>query len=271
METLSPQARSIAASSSDIRTPSPVLLALYQMSVRLRLGWNFRSLRIANAERFPTDAQPLIVFMNHPSWWDPAPSMLLHHEFRPTGRLFAPVDEAALARAGYLRRLGFFPIRTGSVSGARKFLKDARHLLGIPGAVLWVTPEGEFTDPRERPLRLRRGLAKLISTLDEVTILPMALEYPFWDGTRPEILTSFGEPIRIRDGQAKTTAEWQRILAQSLTDTQDELAELVVARQANRFRVLFFGPLGVRGLVRLLRDMKPLFAKRLPGKTKGQP
>ncbi|MBT9330945.1 lysophospholipid acyltransferase family protein [Paracidobacterium acidisoli] len=278
--------RPIPAQHAEVPPPSPFLLALYYVAVRFRLGWNFRSLRIANPDRFPADNQPVIVFMNHPSWWDPAVGLLIHHRFHPGGSFYAPIDETALARVPYLRRLGFFPIRTGSISGTRRFFIDARSVLSRPGAILWVTPEGEFTDPRERPIRLRRGLAKLLSTLrlqnsepletgrqsiGPLTLLPMALEYPFWDGIRPDILASFGEPIHIEDGKAIHIDEWHQILTQALTSAQNDLAEMVVNRQAGRFHVLFFGPPGPGAFLRLLRGLLPLFRRTSLPKTKGQP
>ena len=245
-----------------VRRPSPFLLALYYIAVRIRVGWNFQSLRIANSERFPAGPGPLIVFGNHPSWWDPVPALLAHHAYRPESIFWAPSDTEVMKQNGYLRYLGFFPVKTGTIAGTKQFLQSASDLLTRQDTVLWVTPAGELHDPRERPVRFRRGLAALVSGLENVTVVPMALEYPFWDTQRPEMLVSWGEPIHIADGRSKSTGEWHQLFQEALATAQDELAELSIAREANRFRVLFYGHAGLRNLLRLIRSLGPLFRRR---------
>lgn len=256
--------RSSPATSFSIKPPSPLLLALYHLGIRVRMSWHFRSLRIANLERFPApDAtRPLIVFLNHVSWWDPVPSMILHHRMRPYSDAYSPTDAMGLRAVPYLRYLGFFPVDAGTIHGAKQFLHGCQEILARPNAVLWITPEGKFTDPRLRPLELKRGLATLLTYLDAVTLVPLAIEYPFWDGLRPDILASWGEPIQIDNGTEKTVSEWHEILTASLTQTQDELANLVIQREADKFRTLHFGHMGPRNALRLLRSLKPLFQRQ---------
>ena len=64
-----------------------------------------------------------------------------------------------------------------------------------PDAALGITPEGRFSDPRERPVRLEPGLAHLARRLDRGVFLPLALEYPFWQERTPEALACFGAPV----------------------------------------------------------------------------
>ena len=59
-----------------------------------------------------------------------------------------------------------------------------------PNAVLWVTAEGEFRDPRRRPLRLRSGVAHLLRRLGAGRVIPLAVEYPFWQERTPETLVA---------------------------------------------------------------------------------
>ena len=46
--------------------------------------------------------------------------------------------------------------------------------------------------PATRPVRLRPGLAHLARRVPGATIVPLALEYPFWDERTPEALCRFG-------------------------------------------------------------------------------
>jgi hypothetical protein len=69
----------------------------------------------------------------------------------------------------------------------------------FPDSVLWVTPEGRFTDVRTRPAIFRPGLASLVARLDTFTLVPLAFEYTFWDERLPEILVSCGQPIAVAD------------------------------------------------------------------------
>jgi 1-acyl-sn-glycerol-3-phosphate acyltransferase len=254
-----------AQNSSEIKPPSPFALAFFHFYVRFKLGWTFRSLRVAHMDRFPTppDKHPIIVFLNHASWWDPIPCTVLNHRMRPHTTLYAPVDRIAMVQSNVslIRRVGYFPIDTGTVRGTKAFLNDCKKVLDLPNAILWVTPQGEFTDPRSRPIHLRRGLATLIARLGPVTVVPLALEYSFWEHSRPFVLGSWGEPIHIEDGASKSIREWHQLLTQSLTATQDELADLVIRREGNAFRTICFGRLGPRNALNLIRDLKPLFQR----------
>ena len=66
--------------------------------------------------------------------------------------------------------------------------------------MLWITAEGSFTDARTRPVRLRPGLAHLARRVPGATIVPLALEYPFWDERTPEALCRFGTPMESGGG-----------------------------------------------------------------------
>ena len=91
-----------------------------------------------------------------------------------------------------MRRLGFFGVRRDSYSGAATFLRVGSRLLARDDTLFCLTPEGRFTDPRRRPVRLQPGLANLIARVPRVTVLPMAIEYPFWTERTPEALVAFG-------------------------------------------------------------------------------
>jgi 1-acyl-sn-glycerol-3-phosphate acyltransferase len=189
------------------------------------VGRHFHAVRVLRRGLTIEDSKrPLVVYLNHAAWWDPLACLLLSRAFFPSRTAFAPIDAPMLERYGIFRRLGFFGIEPGTLRGARTFLHTAQAILGAPQHALWLTPQGRFSDVRERPLRLASGLGALAKSQPEAMFVPLAIEYPFWTEPRPEMLASFGEPIIPSTFGRGTAREWTRIFAESLTATQDELA-----------------------------------------------
>jgi len=255
-----------ADSASRVRHPKRLSLALAMIAHRLSLLLLFRSLRVLHDERLAEVCEdaPLIVIANHPSWWDPVPLLHLQMLSLPRRVAYFPTESNALQQAKHLTKLGSFPLSSGSVSGTRRFMQDCKYIFSSPDAVLWVTPEGLFSDPRKRPLELRRGLASLISRSNKVTVIPLAIEYTLWESKELEVLTSWGEPIRIEDGTQRTTNEWHAVLTTSLTRTMDELAEISIKREHWKFRVVVYGRLGWHNLRKLVADIRMLYRHRRP-------
>jgi hypothetical protein len=121
--------------------------------------------------------------------------------------------------------------------------------------MLWITAEGGFTDARSRPVRLRPGLAHLVRRVPDAVIVPLALEYPFWDERTPEALCRFGTPMESGSG---TVEEWNGRLEAALTDTMDRLAADGMTRDPARFEPLLSGEAGVGGVYDLWRRAKAL-------------
>ena len=254
------KAEAAARGARRIRRPSRWYVASVLIQARLFFGAHFQSLRLANEERLPADVSgPLIIYMNHPSWWDVLPMFLLQVMLLPRRVLYAPSEAVALSYGRMLPQLGFFPVEKGTLRGTRQFLKDCGTVLAQPDSVLCITPEGQFRDNRIRPIELERGLAALLSrTSGAITVVPLAIEYVFWESKRPELLTSWGEPIRVEDAGSRSIDEWQTVLTESLTSAMDELAELSQRRDAWRFRSLVQGRMGRRNMKGLVGDLKAL-------------
>jgi 1-acyl-sn-glycerol-3-phosphate acyltransferase len=230
---------------SGLVSPSRRMLALFATYLHWYIGRHFHAMRLANGNRLPSATGPLIVYANHASWWDPLSCIVLSRHLLPRASHYGPMDAAALKHYAIFRKLGLFPVETGTPRGAAQFLRAAREILSTPNAVLWVTPEGRFTDVRTRPPVFRPGLAALVARTGACTVVPLALEYTFWDERLPEILISCGEPIRISDGQAHTAAEWSSQLAAALVATQDELAALSKLRDPALFSIVLSGRVGI--------------------------
>jgi 1-acyl-sn-glycerol-3-phosphate acyltransferase len=186
---------------------------------------------------------PLIVYANHSSWWDPMVQVLLGAELLPTRRHYAPMDAAALERYSIFKHLGVFGVEMKTARGAAQFLRTGLAALQS-GGVLWITPQGRFADVRERPLGFKPGLAALAGRVKGgCTVLPLAVEYTFWDERLPETLLHFGEAVQV-DG---SVAGLEGRLEWALLAAMDELRALALARDPAPFRVLRAGRTGVGG------------------------
>ena len=228
---------------------SPRMLGLFRLYAERYLARHFHAVRLSRAGRpdlAAAQGRPVIVYLNHPSWWDPLVGLALAVRFFPDRRQLAPIESAALERYRFFERLGFFGVEPGTARGARRFLAVAETLLASPDTALWLTAGGRFADPRERPVRLQAGLGHLASRLSGAVVFPLALEYPFWNERFPEALARFGEPV-LTDG-TRRPAEWTALLEAGLGATQDALAAEALSRDPDRFEDLIGGAAGVGGV-----------------------
>lgn len=201
---------------------------------------------------------PLIIYSNHPSWWDPALYILLCNRLFPNRAGYGPMDAAALGKYGVLERMGVFGVEQDTPRGAARFLDVCQRVLTTPTSILWITAEGGFTDPRLRPIKLRPGLAHLARRNPGATILPLAIEYTFWNESRPEALAHFGQPIST--DRTRTTAEWTADLEAALTRTMDALTAASAQRDPALFRAIVRGGAGVGGIYDLWRRFRAITA-----------
>jgi 1-acyl-sn-glycerol-3-phosphate acyltransferase len=225
------------------------MMKLFAAYSRGRVRRNFHGLRILKSGLPPGDpSRPLVIFLNHASWWDPLVCLLLSREFFPDHHSFAPIDSAALERYRFFKRLGFFGIEPQTQRGARTFLRTSHALLTSPRNALWLTPQGRFMDVRKRPLRLQAGIGALAAREPATIFLPLAIEYAFWTEPRPEILVAFGDPFLPGDEPALSAAEWTLTFTEALESVQDELATGSCRRDLSEWVTLNRGEPGVSGV-----------------------
>lgn len=235
---------------------SEFLIRWFLWYARRYLAKNFHSVRLSRTGPAPQiENGPLIVVLNHPSWWDPLMGMLLTLQW-PTRRHFVPIEDKALQKYRFFERLGFFGINPDTLSGARDFLRTSLEILDEEETALWITAQGKFTDVRQRPPQLQRGVGHLLSHLKHGTVVPLALEYPFWDERTPEALARFGAPIPISSDQKRSVDEWMHLLEQALAEAQDVLAEEAASRETLLFQDLIKGKAGVGGVFDCWRRLK---------------
>ena len=204
--------------------------------------------------------RPLLAYMNHPSWWDPMIAAVLAASYFPDYSHYTPIDAAALEKYRFFKKLGFFGMTPGSFESQRRLLDVTAQVLAREHSVLWITPQARFSDVRQRPLQLGRGLPHLVRSAPNCVVLPIALEYSFWEESKPEVLVQFGEPYEAGDLLMRSSV--QQALELSLERTLDELREAAVARDESAFRVILSGKSGVGGVYDLWRRGKAILMGR---------
>jgi 1-acyl-sn-glycerol-3-phosphate acyltransferase len=230
-----------ARSGDELRTPSRRAIGLFSIYLRWYIRRHFHSLRVANAGRIPPQAEPLILFANHASWWDPLTAMILGQTLLPEREHYAPMETTSLERYGIFKPMGFFPVDGTAARGASQLLRAGHEVLSRPGSVLWITPESEFNDVRKRPVIFQPGLGALMSRSGRLTCVPIAIEYTFWNERLPEILVNVGEPLEIADGAMEDARTWTNLLSYATSATLDELTMLSTERDPEAFETILSG------------------------------
>jgi 1-acyl-sn-glycerol-3-phosphate acyltransferase len=238
-----------------VRPPSPPLLAAFTRIARRRLRKRFRAVRMLQTERLVEAGRgPLIVYLNHPSWWDPLLCLTLARTLLPKRTHYAPISAASLIRYPFFGKLGMFPVDQESARGVAQFLRGSKAVLA-GGDVLWITAQGRFSDVRQRPVGLKQGLGALLARHEgamPLTVLPLAVEYTFWNGVKPEALAAAGKPLSVCvDDADRTVREWTVLLDERLQSVQDELAAAAMERDPVAFETLLDADAG--GIVQRMR------------------
>jgi 1-acyl-sn-glycerol-3-phosphate acyltransferase len=201
---------------------------------------------------------PLVIYGNHPAWWDPLIAHYLNRVLFSPRQFHAPIDATALEKYRVFAKLGFYGVNLSSHSGAAAFLKQSVAILNAPATALWITPEGRFCDCRDHTAALMPGLPHLCTKLTTGVVLPMALEYVFWEERLPECLVRFGEPLVVADRIGDSKQSWGEALNQGLRTAQSSLAEDSIRRDPSKFQPTLQGRGGAGGTYDLARRMKSL-------------
>jgi 1-acyl-sn-glycerol-3-phosphate acyltransferase len=188
-----------------------------------------------------------VIYLNHPSWWDPLVGLTIARQLLVDRRHYAVIDAVAFERYAFFRKLGFYGVEQGTRSGARTFLETSMRVLDVDRSTLWMTPEGRFCDPREPLPELAPGLGHLARRMKRGQIVPLALEYPFWEERLPEALALFGEPIPAVELAGRPRALVAERLSAALEEARERLTKESLRRDPERFETLVGGDEGVGG------------------------
>jgi 1-acyl-sn-glycerol-3-phosphate acyltransferase len=231
--------------------------------VRRYLRRHFHAVRLLRGEdggpgRPAVAGEPVLIYTNHPGWWDPLVFMFVGTAVDPARMNYGPIDAAALGKYRFLERIGFIGIDPHSWRGAARYLRMAKAALGRSDVFFWTTAQGAFADPRARPVQIRPGVGHAVAAASRGLVVPLAVEYPFWSERCPEALAAFGPAMSIANAPGRTAEEWTSELAVALTATQDRLATAAIARDPGRFSTLLSGQVGVGIAYDSFRRLKAL-------------
>lgn len=222
---------------------------------------HFHAVRLSKTSSLvPSDGQSILFVLNHPSWWDVIIGTVLSRDF-PGYRHYAPIDAEMLKKYRFFARIGMFGIEP-TARGAAIFLRTARAIFAEPGGAIWVTAQGRFSDPRERPIELRPGVGAVACRMESGLVVPVAVEYPFWSERTPEALLRIGEPLSVQDGPRGDSRAWTERIERALTSTMDVLAREAIGREASAFTTISSGKVGVGGPYDWWRRMKGIVSGR---------
>lgn len=232
---------------------------------------HFHALRLYNREVPPElPESPPLFYLNHPGWWDPLIALELINQYFPEYTHFTPMDASQLESFGFFRKLGVFPVKTGTLTGAKQFLRSSEDVLEREGSALWVTPQGQFADPRKRPIQFQPGLGTLVGRRNTGTVVPVAITYSFWTNRYPEVLIGFGDPVRIGDHPSRSPSDWTAVLEERLTSILDDLLEADRERDRYQFSTIMEGSSGIGGIYSVWMDVRArLFGSSESGENPG--
>lgn len=177
---------------------------------------------------------PVLILVNHASWWDPLTGLLLAQTYLPARSSAAPMDARELAKFSFFKRLGIFGIDPDDPASLGAMAEYVRGLFAREERpTLWITPQGAFADVRAA-IEIRPGAAAIAASTAGIRAVCVAIEYQFWNEQKPEAF------IRIEPcaGEPGSTTRWQRAITDAMERNQQQLARLVIARDPGAFDVL---------------------------------
>ena len=217
----------------------------FRRYVRKYVRKHFHAVRLSHTSHpIPDEGTPLLLVLNHPSWWDPMIGVVLADLF-PTYTHYAAIDAEMLKKYKAFNKLGFFGVDQTSLRGAAEFLRTGAEILSADNRSVWVTAQGHFADVRTRPLNLRSGVGHLAARLTRGWVVPIAVEYTFWTESKPEALVRFGSPLPFVGEGGKS---WTARIEAALTAALDTLNAETATRDPTRFTELLGGSAGVGGV-----------------------
>jgi 1-acyl-sn-glycerol-3-phosphate acyltransferase len=223
-------------------TPSAGFARVFGWYARRLLSRRFEAVRLAEGSRAAAASLaghdgPLLVVLNHASWWDPIVALVAGGALLPGRPAIAPMDRAQLERFEFFRKLGLFGIDPDDPRSLPALVGVARdHFARHPRGVLALTPQGRFTDARE-PILLRPGAAAVCATLrgSNLRAVCLSIEYAFWQSQRPEVFIRLDA---VNPPPTPSTPGWHRALESAMARSAAELARLVIARDPAAFEPL---------------------------------
>ena len=225
---------------------SEISVKFFSLIFKRSLKSDFHAVRLSSAAPPPAADTPyLVIYCNHPSWWDAVVCVFIAHTLFPKRHFRAPIDAAMLQRYGFMAKIGLFGVEKHSRKGAADFLATCSEIIHDERNVLMITAQGRFADCRERPLALEGGVAHLAALDERITFMPLAIEYCLWQERQAEVLLRFGQPLSARELNAQPAAKRRDMLENALEQAMSALAHDAIARDETAFTTILSGRRGI--------------------------
>jgi 1-acyl-sn-glycerol-3-phosphate acyltransferase len=186
---------------------------------------------------------PTLLVANHTNWWDGILAFLLSRALGLTFHIL--MDATELARYRAFRWIGVLPVRRDCPRGAYDDLRSADGCL-VPGAGLWIFPQGRRRPQGERLSGFTRGAACLaLAHGTPVRVAPVAFRYVFVGEQLPEAFALIGQPRLVPPDPATDRRRLTTMLESDVGATLDALDRLLAEESHGSFRTLVAGKLSV--------------------------
>lgn len=209
------------------------IFAVYNRNLLRR---RFASFKVSGLENLSdgSAANPLLIYANHPSWWDG----LLAFEISRRARLdsFVMMEEAQLRRFFLFRRVGAFsvsPTRRGAVESINY---AAELLRANPQRAVWIFPQGEIVPNDARPVRFFNGAARIVERAKKCSTVPIGLRLDFGEKFKPEIFVKIGAPRLIEAAENFDSKSLTAEFAETMTEILDELKADAANKRLGNYR-----------------------------------
>ena len=220
--------------------PGRLLPRWFARHSRRYIRRHFHAVPFAAGMPPPSRAASAVVYLNHAAWWDPLIALHLATHFWPGRKHFARSMPRRWPSTGSSPGLGFFPVEQAP-AGEPGNSSNRSHIaiLNDPAAVLWITPQGRFTDSSSAGSIAAGAVAFAPANAGRGHRPARLIEYPFWQEKLPEALCRFGPILSMAEAAGDRRGAGQN---------QDALAALAIAQDPRAFHPLLRGRAGVGGI-----------------------
>jgi 1-acyl-sn-glycerol-3-phosphate acyltransferase len=231
---------------------------IYWALVRWPIWSHFSRVWLRVDGPIPSPAEgPLIIYLNHPSWWDGYMAIVLHRMVLANRfQGFCMMEEKQLRRYRFFTWIGAFSVdRADARSAMDSVAYIGRLLAERRDRALAIFPQGEIAPNDRRPLTMFSGMAHVARRAGGATLWPVALRYELRGEQRPEAFIRAG-PAHYAPADLDTRA----LTAESgarLTAACDALRDEVNSAQLEGYRVLLRGRPGPDKLFDAARGLLP--------------
>ncbi|MBF8294167.1 MAG: putative phospholipid/glycerol acyltransferase [Bacteroidetes bacterium] len=214
---------------------SPLFNSLFSLYVSHLLRRHFNRILV----RFPSLplSGPRIYIANHNTWWDGFFLCALNDLYL-RDELYVMMREEQFLKFPFSRKIGAFSINAGSISDVKAaFEYSVRVLQSSSRASLWIFPSGKITPYGSDPA-YKDGFARIASSIQEATIVPVAIRAEYIDGQYPDVVILGGSPIPVAGKGASAIFKEG---TDALDHLQSTLEGLIQRKELADFKILLSG------------------------------